>query len=126
MRLTTAAALFVGANVLHTLDHVRQGFERITAEVLTAGSLLSVAAVLALVLVLRADRRAAAVCVAVGASAAVGVAAAHLAPHWSAFSDPYADQSLDVLSWVVMLAEIAAAALLAVVGARELPRRRTA
>jgi hypothetical protein len=123
MRLTTAASLFVAANVLHSLDHARQGFGHLTIEVIAAGSLLTLAGVLALVLALRADPRAVAVCLAVGASGALGVASAHLAPHWSAFSDPYADRSLDVLSWGVMLAELAAAALLAAVGARMLPGR---
>jgi len=125
MRLTTAAALFVGANVLHSLDHARQGFDRLSVEIVVAGSLLTVGAVVALVLALRADRRAALVCLAVGTSAVLGVAASHLAPHWSALSDPYPDLSLDVLSWTVMLAELAAAAWLAAVSARELPRHRT-
>jgi len=126
MRLTTAAAVFLAANALHSLDHARQGFDRLTPEIVSAGTLLSLGAVLALVLALRADRRAAPVCVAIGAGAVLGVVASHLAPHWSAFSDPYPDLSLDVLSWVVMLAEIVAALVLAVAGARELPRRSTA
>jgi hypothetical protein len=126
MRLTTAAAVFLAANVLHSLDHVRQGVDRLTPEILAAGSLLSLGAVLALVLALRADRRAALICVAIGAGAVLGVSASHLASHWSAFSDPYSELSLDLLSWIVMLAEIAAALVLAVAGARELPRRSTA
>ena len=73
-----------------------------------------------------ADRRAPVVCLAVGASGVLGISASHLAPHRSALSDPYPDLSLDVLSWAVMLAELAAAAVLAAVSARELPGRRTA
>jgi hypothetical protein len=126
MRLTTAAALFLGANVLHTLDHLRRGLDGQTIEILSAGSLLTLGAVLALVLALRGDRHAPLVCLAIGASGVLGISASHLAPHWSAFSDPYPGASLDALSWVVMLAEIAAAALLAAVAARELPRRRPA
>jgi len=114
----------MGANVLHSLDHVRQGLGRLTLEVIAGGSLLTLVGVLALALALRADRRAVAVCLAVGASGARGVSAPHLAPHPSALSDPYADRSLDVLSWAVMLAELAAAALLAAAGARMLPGRR--
>jgi hypothetical protein len=53
----------------------------------------------------------------------VAVAAAHLAPHWSAFSDPYPDLSVDALSWVVMLLEVATALVLGLVGIRELRRR---
>lgn len=126
MRLTTAAGLFLAANVLHTLDHLRQGLDRLTVEILSAGTLLTLAAVLVVVLALRRDERAPRVGVVVGATGAVGVAASHLAPHWSAFSDSYPDLSLDVLSWVVMLTEIAAALVLAVAGVRGLPRRRIA
>jgi hypothetical protein len=78
------------------------------------------------VLALREDRRAAPVCAAIGAGAVLGVSASHLAPHWSAFSDPYPELSPDLLSWIVMLTEIAAALVLAVAGARELPRRSCA
>jgi hypothetical protein len=123
MRLT-AASLFMGANVLHSLDHVRQGLGRLTLRVIAGGSLLTPAGVVALVLALRAHLRAVAVCLAVGASGARGVSAAHRALHPSALSDPYADRSFDVLLWAVMLAELAAAALLAAVGARMLPGRR--
>jgi hypothetical protein len=59
-------------------------------------------------------------------SGALGVAAAHLAPHWSALSDPYPDLGLDALSWAVMLAEIAAALVLALAGVREVARHTTA
>jgi hypothetical protein len=125
-RLARAAALFVAANILHTLDHLRQGIDRLAPEVLTGGALLSLAAVLALVLALRRDARAPVVCVGVGVAGALGIAAAHLAPHWSALSDPYPGLGLDVLAWIVMLAEIAAALVLAVAGAREVARARHA
>jgi hypothetical protein len=51
------------------------------------------------------------------------VLAAHIAPHWSAFSDSYFEIHTDALSWTVMLAEVLAAAYLGVVGFRELRRR---
>ena len=125
-RLGAAAALFLAANIAHTLDHLRQGIDRLAAEVLAGGTLLTIAAVLALVLALRRDPRAPVVCMGVGLAGALGVAASHLAPHWSALSDPYAGLGLDVLSWAVMLAEIAAALVLAVAGAREVTRHRIA
>jgi hypothetical protein len=125
-RLGGAAALFLAANVVHTLDHVRTGLDRLPAEVVSAGTLLTIAAVFALVLALRRDPRAAVVCTGVGVAAALGVAAAHLAPHWSALSDPYPGLGPDALSWVVMLAEIAAGLVLAVAGAREVARPATA
>jgi hypothetical protein len=124
-RLASAAALFVAANVLHSLDHVRQGVDRLATEVVAGGALLSIAALLALVLALRRDPRAPAVWAATGAAGVLGVAASHLAPHWSALSDPYPGLGLDALSWADMLAEVAAALALAVAGAREpAPRAR--
>ena len=125
-RLTAAAALFLAANIAHTLDHLRQGIDRLAAEILAGGTLLSIAAVLALVLAARRDPRAPVVCTGVGLAGALGVAASHLVPHWSALSDPYSGLGLDVLSWAVMLAEIAAALVLAVAGAREVTRHRIA
>jgi hypothetical protein len=125
-RLGGAAALFLAANVVHTLDHVRTGLDRLPAEVVSAGTLLTIAAVFALVLALRRDPRAPVVCTGVGVAAGLGVAAAHLAPHWSALSDPYPGLGPDALSWVVMLAEIAAGLVLAVAGAREVARPATA
>jgi hypothetical protein len=125
-RLTAAAALFLAANLVHTLDHLRQGVDRLAAEVLAGGTLLTLAAVLALVLALRRDPRAPVICAGVGLAGALGVAAAHLAPHWSALSDPYPGLGLDLLSWAIMLAEIAAALVLAVAGVREVTRHRIA
>jgi cephalosporin-C deacetylase-like acetyl esterase len=125
-RLAGAAALFLAANLLHTLDHVRTGLDRLTPEILGAGTVLTVATVLALVLALRHDARSPVICAGVGLGGALGVAAAHLAPHWSALSDPYPDLGLDALSWAVMLAEIAAGIVLAVAGAREVTGHRTA
>jgi hypothetical protein len=125
-RLAAAAALFLAANIVHTLDHLRQGVDRLAAEVLAGGALLTIAAVLALVLALRRDPRAPVLCTGVGLAGALGVAASHLAPHWSALSDPYPGLGLDALAWAVMLAEIAAALVLALAGAREVTRHRIA
>jgi hypothetical protein len=120
--LTAAAVAFMAANILHTLDHIRQGTGRLTTEVLAGGSLLTVLAAVVLVVVLRGNPRAPAFAALVGMSGAIGIAASHLAPHWSALSDPYPDLSVDALSWAVMLLEIAAAAVLAIVAALELRR----
>jgi hypothetical protein len=121
--LVVGSIAFVAANVLHSLDHLRQGIGDLTPEVLAGGSVLTLAAVTALFLVLRDDPRAPLAAAMVGLWSALGVAASHLAPHWSAFSDPYPDIQVDALSWAVMLAEIAAALALGLIGIRELRRQ---
>ena len=121
--LLVGSIAFVAANLLHTLDHLRQGIGDLTTEILAGGSLLTLAALATLVLVVRGDPRAPLTAAVVGLWSAVGVAASHVAPHWSAFSDPYPEIQVDVLSWVVMLAEIAAALALGLIGIRELRRQ---
>jgi hypothetical protein len=120
--LTVAAAAFVAANVLHTLDHLRQGTGDLATEVLAGGTVLSFLAVLTLVLAVRHHPRAPLWAAVVGTWSALGVLASHVAPHWSAFSDSYFEIDADALSWVVMLAEVAAAAWLGFAGFRALRR----
>ena len=122
-RLTTANAVFLAANLLHGADHFRQGTGRLTTEVTLAGTLLTIAAIGTVILCLRHDPRTPLVAAVVGLEAGVGVMAAHLAPHWSALSDSYPDLGVDALAWIVVLAEIGAAFLLAFVGFRELRRK---
>ena len=123
--LALAAAAFVAANLLHTLDHLRQGTGDLATEVLAGGTVLSALAILTLVLALRRHPRAALWATVVGAWSALGVIASHIAPHWSAFSDSYFEIDADALSWAVMLAEVLAAAYLGLVGFRELRRQAT-
>jgi hypothetical protein len=120
--LSLAAVLFVAANLLHTLDHLRQGTDDLATEVLAGGTVLSALAVLTLVLALLHHPRAPLWAAVVGTWSALGVLASHVAPHWSAFSDSYVEIHADALSWIVMLAEVAAAAWLGVAGFRELRR----
>ena len=54
--LSLAAATFVVANLLHTLDHLRQGTGDLATEVLAGGTVISILAVLTLVLATRARR----------------------------------------------------------------------
>jgi hypothetical protein len=120
--LSLAAAAFVAANLLHTLDHLRQGTGDLATEVLAGGTVISILAVLTLVLALRRHPRAPLWAAVVGTWSALGVIASHMAPHWSALSDSYFEIHADALSWVVMLAEVAAAAYLGLVGFRALRR----
>jgi hypothetical protein len=123
--LTTAAAVFVAANVLHTLDHLRQGLDGLSSEILAAGTLLTVMAVATLVLALRDHPWTPPIAAAVGLSGAAGILAAHVAPHWSALSDPYPDIGADALSWIVMAAEAGAALALGLAGLHAMRRAPT-
>jgi hypothetical protein len=116
--LVVASGAFVAANVLHTLDHQRQGTERLAGEVIAGGTAISVLGLVVLFMALGPHPRAPVAAAIVGLSSAAGVAASHLAPHWSAFSDPYSGLGLDALSWAIMLAEVAAALALGLVGIR--------
>ncbi len=118
--LAIASGALVLLFVLHGLDHVRQGLGRLTPEVSIGGQALMVAALTAFVLAVRRHPLTPAVAITVGLASALAVAASHLAPHWSAFSDSYPDNDLDVVAWASMLAVIAMAGILALVGINEL------
>jgi len=122
MTLLRANILFVAANLLHTADHQRQGTAGLRWEILAGGSAITIAAIASLVLAWRKDERAPIFGAVLGLSAAAGIAASHLAPHWSAFSDSYPEIHADAVSWIVVLLEIAGALLLAAVAVRELRR----
>ena len=95
--LSLAAAAFVAANLLHTLDHLRQGTGDLATEVLAGGTVISILAVLTLVLALRHHPRAALWAAVVGTWSALGVIASHMAPHWSALSDSYFEIHADAV-----------------------------
>jgi hypothetical protein len=119
--LGIAAAIFLAANILHTVDHVRQHMAGLNVVIMIGGGTLTAAAVLVAVVALRRDRRAPAVAALVGLVAAALVAASHVVPHWSVISASYLDDvHPDVLSWAVMLLEIASGLFLGVVGIRRL------
>ena len=122
MTLVRANILFVAVNLLHTADHQRQGTAGLTTEIMVGGSALTLAAIASLVLALRRDERGPIFGAVLGLSAAAGIAASHIAPHWSAFSDSYPQIHADAISWIVVLAEIAGALVLAAVGVRGLRR----
>jgi hypothetical protein len=118
--LRTAAIAFLAANLLHTADHFRQGTGDLTTEILVAGTGLTIGAVVVLLLVLREHPRAPLFAAVIGVFGALGIVAAHIAPHWSALSDSYVEGGQDALSWVVVLIEISTAAVLGYAGLRDL------
>ena len=122
--LKYAALLYAAGFLLHNADHVRRGLDVLTPEVLGAGSASGVVAVGAIALALVGHPLAPLVAVAHGLSQGLGVAAVHLLPHWSTFSDSLPDGGADALSWVAVLVEIGSALGFGVAGAYVLARRQ--
>ncbi len=124
-RLALANLLLVAAVLLHGVDHARQdrGLQALSTEVVVGGGVIGLLAATSLAFALRDDPRAPVVSAAVGAWIALAVTSSHFAPHWSAFSDPYAGLGLGAVSWAAALLEVAAALVVAAVGVRALRRR---
>ena len=121
--LGRAALLLAAADVLHALDHARQGRD-LASEVYVAGVTGWIAIGLLLVLVARGHALAAPYAAAVGISVAAGFLAVHVAPHWSAISDPYSGFDPDALSWALVAVPVLAAVNLVVQAARAHARTR--
>jgi hypothetical protein len=121
--LGRAALLLVAADVLHALDHTRQGRD-LASEVYVAGVSGWIALALLLVLVARAHPLAPLYAAAVGASVGIGFLAVHVVPHWSSFSDPYSAFDPDALSWALVVVPVLAAVNLVVQAARARARTR--
>jgi hypothetical protein len=124
--LLAASAGLVVAVALHGADHVLQerGVGALTTEVRLGGAATWAAAVTAFVLALRDHRWAPQIGAFLGGYIALGVTAAHFAPHWSAFSDPYAELDLGVASWAAAALEVLAGATLCAAGIAVARRRR--
>jgi hypothetical protein len=122
--LRAAAVVFAAGLAVHTADHVRRGLDVITAEVLWGGNVLTVLAVIAIAMVFLRHRSAALVCAVVGFTAAVGVSASHLLPHWSALSDSLPDGNVDAFTWFAVLLEIVGALALGAAGLHALQHDR--
>ena len=122
--LRYAAFLYAASFLVHNADHWRRGLDVLTPYVFWAGVVSGGAAVGAILLALAGHRLAPAIAVAVGFPMALGVAAVHLAPPWSAFSDAFPGGGVDAVSWLAVLLEIGSAVAFAAAGAYVLQRRR--
>ncbi|HUR84832.1 MAG TPA: hypothetical protein VMY78_05765 [Solirubrobacteraceae bacterium] len=93
----------------HVADHVARqpAGEQLGLVASLPGLLGTVAVFVSLALVASGYRHAREIAGAIGLLTAVGFVAVHLVPHWSMFSDPYADRYLDAGSWIEMLAGLA-------------------
>jgi hypothetical protein len=121
--LGRAALLLAALDVAHALDHTRQGRD-LAAEVYTAGVAGWIALAVLLVLIARGHRLAAPYAAAVGVAFAAGFLAVHVAPHWSALSDPYSGFDPDALSWALVVLPPLAAVNLVAQALRARSRRR--
>ena len=129
-RLRATAAVFAVAVVVHGADHVRRGIDVATDVVRDAGATQAVLVAIAVVLVFRRHRLAPLVAAIVGFVSAVGFGAAHLLPHWSAFSDPFTGTAVapgvTAFSWLTAVFEIAAGVAFAIAGLRLMKEERNA
>jgi hypothetical protein len=115
-KLRAAATVYAIGLALHTADHLRRGIGTITHHVFWAGNLSSALGVAAVVMILTRHRLAPLAAVAFGFPIALGVAAVHLTPTWSAFSDSFVDNRLSWMSWTVVSIEILGALATGIVG----------
>src|SRR5258708_17590418 len=122
--LRYAAALYMVGLVAHTADHIRRGTDVISPEVFWAGLASTAIGVATVALVVAGHRLAPLAAAIAGLPIAVGVAAVHLLPHWSALSDAFPGAQgtgATALSCGVVLLEIVGAAALGG-GAAAIPR----
>ena len=92
-----------------------------------AGNLSTAVGITAVLLVLMGHRWGPLVAVLTGIPVAIGVAAVHLLPHWSAFSDAFPganDTGVTALSYTVVLIEIAGALAMGIAGLAVIVSRR--
>lgn len=87
-RLTTATWVFAVGSAVHIADHLRRGQGSVTDELHVAGTLALVLQAVVITLVAAGHRLAPLAAAAAGLPLALGFAAAHWVPQWSALSDP--------------------------------------
>ena len=110
--LRYAAAFYALAWAVHAADHAGRGSAVITTEVAVLGSTVAVLQLAAVAAVFARWRWAALAAVAIGFPDAVGIAAVHLLPHWSAFSDAFPGShgaGVTTFSWFAAILEVVAA-----------------
>jgi hypothetical protein len=127
--LKYAALLYALGLALHTADHLRRGLDVVTPQVLWAGNLSTLVGVATIVMVVLGYRLAPEFAAWTGIPVALGVAAVHLVPKWSALSDSFIGAShtgVTALSWTVVLIEIAGALAMGTIGIATLRQRHLA
>lgn len=123
--LALAALVALAASLIHNLDHILNQQDGAWPPVGIAGASAYIATGGTLWLALRNDPLAPLAGLFTGLATAIGFTAIHLAPHWSALSDPYSTANVNWLSYAIVYLSIAAGLALAAVAASELFARRT-
>jgi hypothetical protein len=119
-RLRATAGYYLLAWAVHAGDHLRRGLGVLSAEVTAAGTAAAVFQLAAIAAVLTRRRWAPVAAIAVGFPDALGIAAVHLLPHWSAFSDAFPGAKgtgVTGFSWFAAIFEIVAALAFGIAGA---------
>ena len=117
--LKYCALLYALGLALHTADHLRRGLDAVTGQVLWAGNLSTAIGITAVVLVIIGHRFGPMLAAVTGIPVAVGVAAVHLLPKWSALSDSFLgahNTGVTAFSWTVVLIEIVGAVAMGIAG----------
>ena len=126
--LRWAAVLYGAAWLIHTGDHLRRGTDVVTSQVHALGTAAALLQLVAIGLVLARHRIAPVLAVAVGIPDAFGIAAVHLLPRWSVFSDAFPGAhgtGVTAFSWVAAIVEVLTALAFGLVGAWVLGRLRS-
>ena len=117
--LRYATLLYAFGLIVHTGDHLRRGIDVLTPEVFWAGNVSTLLGVVVIALVLIGHPQAPLLATLIGFTVAPGVAAAHLLPHWSAFSDAFPGAhgtGVTAVSWAVVMIEITGLLAMGVAG----------
>jgi hypothetical protein len=120
-----SAALYGIAWLVHSGDHLRRGFGVETTELLVLGTAVAVLQLVAIGLVFARHDLAPLVAVAIGIPDGIGIAALHLVPHWSVFSDAFPGAhgtGVTAFSWFAAILEVVAAFAFAGAGIYSLRR----
>jgi len=117
--LKYCALVYALGLALHTADHLRRGLDAVTGQVLWVGNISTAVGIAVVVLVIVGHRSGPLLAAVTGIPVAVGVAAVHLLPKWSALSDSFLgahNTGVTAFSWTVVLIEIAGAVALGIAG----------
>jgi hypothetical protein len=128
--LRYAAVVFAVALIVHGADHLRRGTDVITTEVLVAGTVQAIGALVTLGLVFTRNRWAPVAAIIIGFTSAFGFTVVHLLPDWGVFSDAFpgahAHSDVTAFSWAAALFEIAADLAIGLAGVHALRTRQNA